>query len=1197
MYLKRLDIQGFKSFADKTRLEFEPGMTAIVGPNGCGKSNVADAIRWVLGEQSAKALRGGKMEDVIFAGTDQQKPMGMAEVSLTLADCESALGLEYNEVTITRRVLRSGEGSYYINKAPCRLKDIQRLFMNTGIGTNSYSIMEQGKIDRILSSRPEDRRAVFEEASGITKFKADRKEALRKLEHTEANLLRLDDIIREVKRQIISLQRQAGKARRYQGLREKLQACDLYASRVRLTELDGQLHTLESRLTSLHEQEDAMRQDIASLEAVAADKKTALTQAEHAVQDIMERSVRLRTDLERHRESIRHHHERIVELKELSARDARDADEAQVRIGQQKELLTQEQARLERARAEQETVDANLKTRAADLAEQDRRVEEVNRTLHALRSEQVDLDATHAQVQNDLTKIDSEERQNDMRRERLTAEAGETRRRQETLTERAAEMNARLAALRETADTAARALDEAAQLRRNQGEAVAALRRELDELGRTASARQAQIALLEKSREDQEGFPDGARRLLKGDASVTPRPGAVVGALAEQVQAQPGYEKALQAVMRPWMDALVLESEEDIRGAMAALDRAEAGAARLLRVEAERGPTSGADGADRLFDRLTVTPPLRGLVARLIGHVLVAETWEAIPDPLPPGTAWVTRDGHLMHDLGAERGGRDEADAANPLARHQLLTAWNAELQSLRDTIAAKDSALSDAGRTEQDLGERIEARRAEVDAARRELAGLEGEVRVLERQRDEAAKRMETVAWELKTLEEQTGGQGDRRSGLAQRIEQVRERQAEIRRTLGERTEALRTLELERHKVQAEVTELRVASSERRQVTGHLVQRLEQFTSRIAELTSLVEERSQGIDTYRTRIADMEKAIAVAEAGIPPLEEQAAATEGELEQMRGNREGLTRELADAEQKLREVRARQDETREHRSQADIERAQVAMRRQNLVERVSGEYRVGEDDLERAPEPSWDDIEGGRPDREGLETLIAELRAKIESIGPVNLVAIEEHAELEERYAFLSEQFTDLTNAKTQLTEMIKEINKTSTELFATTFQQVNENFQQMFQKIFGGGTAKLVLSDEGDILESGIEIIARPPGKKLQTVSLLSGGERTMTAVALLFSLYMVKPSPFCVLDELDAALDDANIGRFVSTVEGFLKDSQFVVITHNRQTIAAAGVLYGVTMEKQGISKIVSVKFNPDRKADSVELQPAPAS
>lgn len=1192
MYLKRLDILGFKSFAEKTRLEFEPGMTAIVGPNGCGKSNVADAIRWVLGEQSAKALRGGKMEDVIFAGTDQQKPMGMAEVSLTLADCEASLGMEYNEVTVTRRVLRSGEGQYFINKAPCRLKDIQRLFMNTGIGTNSYSIMEQGKIDRILSSRPEDRRAVFEEASGITKFKADRKEALRKLEHTEANLLRLDDIIREVKRQIISLQRQAGKARRFQTLREKLQAYDLYSSRLRLSELDQTLHTLQTRLTALHEQEEAMRSDIAGLEQTATDRKQALLQAEHSVNDIMEKGVQIRSELERLRESIRHHRERIQEFNDLSARDARDADEAKVRSEQQSVLFAQETQRLEQALAERDQADQALTLRAAELAEKQRQVEEINRCIHGLRSEQVQLDAAQAQQQNDLAKIDGEERQNDVRRERLIAETSETRRQLDLFKEKSQEMHRVVETLRETAEAANRALEEAGSLRKNKAEAMAELKRDLSELKQQASARQAQVNLLEKSREDQEGFPDGARRLMKRDAEVTPRADSVLGALAEQVQAQPGYDKALQTVLRPWMDALVLESDRDIRDTMTALERASAGAARLLRVDIQSPAPTAMDGHERLVDRLTIREPLQGLVSRLIGHVFVVEHLAEIPSPLPEGTAWVTRSGHLVHDLGAERTGEEDHAGTNPLARHQLLTGWTQELQGLRTRIGEKETALQEADQEESELDRLIEEKRVHLSQSRHELAGVEGEMRVLERQQQEAVKRLETTEWELKSLQERNAGQSDRRTGIADRIQQIRERQTAIRQSISEQTEALRQVELERQKIQSDVTELRVRSSEQRQMTSHLQQRIEQLTIRIDELNTLVQERSLGIDTYRSRIEDMQNAILTAEARLPPLDEQRAQTEKELEEVRRQREELTAQLAEVEQKLRELRTHQDDARERRSKTEIEVAQGTMRRQNLIERVTADYRVSEEEIEHCPEPAWE--EETKPDREALETLIAELRAKIESIGPVNLVAIEEHAELEERYAFLTEQFNDLTNAKAQLVEMIKEINKTSTELFSTTFNQVNENFQGMFQQIFGGGTAKLILTDEGDILESGIEIIARPPGKKLQTVSLLSGGERTMTAVALLFSLYMVKPSPFCVLDELDAALDDANIGRFVTTVEGFLKESQFIVITHNRQTIAAASVLYGVTMEKQGISKIVSVKFNAE-KPPATTSEPAP--
>ncbi|HMO50285.1 MAG TPA: chromosome segregation protein SMC [Kiritimatiellia bacterium] len=1188
MYLKRLEIVGFKSFAEKTRLEFEPGMTSIVGPNGCGKSNVSDAIRWVLGEQSAKALRGGKMEDVIFSGTDNSKPLGMAEVSLTLADCEAVLGLEYNEVTVTRRVFRSGEGQYFINKAPCRLKDIQRLFMDTGVGTNSYSIMEQGKIDRILSSHPEDRRAVFEEASGITKFKADKREALRKLEQTEANLIRLDDIIREVKRQIISLQRQAGKARRYQEIRDQLRGIELYFTRERLVALDGEIHGLEARLTSIQEQEEAVRLDIEREETLAAAKREALEAIEADISRLMEQGLQAKSELSRLQELIRTNQERIQELQQLSERDTRNADDARQRLTEHRANRDEEETRRAATVNARDAMEKELAAQVQRLQDDDRRVQEAARQINQLRTEQIDLEARQARLQNELTEIDAEERQNDLRRERLAAELGESRRAGGVFETRRAGMAQRLADLQQQVDRAAAELETAKSGKADKAGAITACRSDLTKLQPEAAGIEAKINLLAASRADQEGFPEGARRILNRDPALPYHPQDVLGPLAELVRAEAGYERALEAILRPLLDALVVRHDETMIYLLAEIERQGFGSVRLVSLRGDDpAPTPPASG-DLLIQHLTANDDLQPLLRRLFGRVVVLENAAALPPSVEPGVIYLTRSGSLLAPGHGEYWNPTD-QATTPLARHHLLTSWKEELLRVQEQIARRQQDLNLLQREESDMDAALEARRNELDQHRRALALAQGESQIIDQEHRQVTQRIETISFELESLQSRQLGGDDRRSGIQDTLDQNRNRQADIRTSLAALTEQLRELEQTRNASQAETTERRVRFSELKQNADHLAARVEQLNIRIKELESIIDERTRGVTSYQERIGNLSAGIESAQRQLEPVEEEISRHAAALDNARRDKETLHREFAALEQNLKQKRSQLEDIQRRRNQGDIELAQQKMRRQNLTERITGEYRITAAEVYQAGEPDWEN--GARPEAEALETMIAEMHAKIEAMGPVNLVAIEEHAELEERFAFLTAQQTDLVNAKTQLVDMIKQINATTTELFSATFNQVNENFQQMFNQLFGGGSAKLVLIDEGDILESGIEIIARPPGKKLQTVSLLSGGERTMTAVALLFSLYMVKPSPFCVLDELDAALDDANIGRFVQTVKGFLEKSQFVVITHNRQTIAASAAIYGVTMEKQGISKIISVKFADYEK----EAEPAP--
>ncbi len=1192
LYLKSLEIIGFKSFADKTRLEFEPGMTAIVGPNGCGKSNVADSLRWVLGEQSAKALRGAKMEDVIFNGTDAHKPLGMAEVSLCLAECEGVLGTEYNEVTVTRRVFRTGEGQYFINKTPCRLKDIQRLFMDTGIGTNAYSLMEQGRIDKILSSHPEDRRAVFEEASGITKFKADKREAMRKLEQTEANLLRLEDVVREVKRQIISLQRQAGKAKRYQELHSRLREFDLFATRHRLGTLDQDIGTLEASLATLTQRDEAARASIEEAEAQATARRSEIEQAEQLMREAMEASVNARTELDRVRELARHNADRIVELQTLAARDTKDAEEAKSRRDQHEAHAQEQQVKLVRAIQDRETAERELAEHVTRLTEAERSLEEANKLLHKLRAEQVDLDMRLSNLQNDLNALDAQERNNTMRRERLAAEHAETQRAVELFEHRQAEMVTRLATLREESEQSRARLDLLQNQRKDKSSSVSNLKQALSDLRAQAAAKKARIELLEASREQRKGFSEGARALLDAKSKLQVDRALVLGPLAEQIRIEPAAQTALEAALRPWLDAIVVQGEAGALAILAEMERQSSGAVRLLSTSGsqEKAPVNG----QRLLDLVQAADPIRAALERVIGHVILVDKVADIPQPLAAGVAYVTRRGVLISAGGTAELWKQNEAQDNPLARQQALAEWKAQLSEVQAQMAAHEGTINQLQQEESTVEQSIADTRRELDERQRALNLAEGENRVFGQEAKQARERAETVAWELKTIEEQHHSGDDRRTRLTTEMDEKRRRQDEIRSTLSARTESLRELEQNRTRCLNETGDRRVRFSEARQAAQSLEGTIGQLTIRINELSTLIEERSRGISTYQTRIADLQVAVAEAEARVAPLEAEAAVQARKLDELKLQRAEVAGHLHTLETTLREQRDQLEGLRKQRSHAEVELAQQRMRRQNQVERITGEYRITVEQVAAAPEPTWDD--GTRPDRDNLETMIAELRTKIEAMGAVNLVAIEEHRELEERYQFLTQQQTDLVNAKDQLMEMIKQINKTTTEMFAQTFEMVNNNFQRLFTKLFGGGTARLVLIDEGDVLESGIEIIARPPGKKLQTVSLLSGGERTMTAVALLFALYEVKPSPFCVLDELDAALDDANIGRFVKTVQDYLVNSQFVVITHNRQTISAARALYGVTMEQQGISKIVSVKFSETETRES-KYPPQPPS
>jgi chromosome segregation protein len=1038
VYLKSLEMLGFKSFAGKTKLAFEPGMTAVVGPNGCGKSNIADAIRWVLGEQSAKALRGGKMQDVIFSGTDTAKPMGMAEVSLTLAECEEALGMDFHEVTVTRRVLGSGEGQYFINKAPCRLKDIQRLFMDTGIGTNSYSMMEQGRIDRILSSRPEDRRSVFEEASGITKYKADKKEALRKLDHTEANLLRLDDIIREVRRQIISLQRQAGKARRYQEMQGRLRGLDIYYTRQRLRELDGDIRRLETGLSALRERAEAAREDVRALDEQTTAAREDEARREQAIAQLLEAVAEARSKVAQCRERMRVNEDRVAELQVLAQRDTRDAEEARSRLAQHGESLARLEAQGKTAEQERDAAKAEFDTHGRRLAELQQHTDEAGGQLHALRTELVDLESRAAKLQNELSDLEAAERTTVVRRERLAAEQAELQRACDQFSRRRETMTRHREALRQTRDEREAAV---AALRREQ-EGLAShlrtLRQEHGDLRSELAARQARVQMLEQSVSQAEGFPGGARMLLEGDAALGDLRETILGSLAEHIHTAEPYRTALQAVLRVWLDAVVVRDESAATELASLLRGRQAGSARLLSTRTAAAPAARSEPADapRLLDHVTFSEHLRPVLERLLWNVFMVDRLEDLPANPAWDHTYVTREGDIRRGDGSTEVWMPDAGESNPLARQQQLSTWQDDARSLEGRLQDALARQQHLQTREEELAARLEVSRLELQEAEHALAVCEGESRMVETEARQAADRLDTVTFEREALQAQESSGVSRRGEITDALAQVRTRQDEARRTIAAQTDALRTLEQERAAVAAAVTEHRVRYAERRQTVEHLDSQRASLQSRIEELEALVRERSAGINTYTARITELTAAAEEARTRVAPLQEACQAREVELEQVRAARAAMAETIRSLDHHLREKRTYLEEILAERSAHDVELAEQRLRRQTAVERVAGDYHITLEEVLNHPDPEWEG--DAPPDADTLETTIGELRAKLEAMGPVNLVAIEEHQELEERYAFLTDPATGRPRPRqTAVDGHDPTINRTTTELFRT----------------------------------------------------------------------------------------------------------------------------------------------------------------
>jgi chromosome segregation protein len=1239
MYLQSLEMIGFKSFAPRTILNFHRGVTAIVGPNGCGKSNVLDAIRWVLGEQSAKALRGGEMADVIFGGTDSRPALGMAEVSLTFADCEKDLGVEWNEVRITRRVYRDGRSEYFLNKAPCRLRDIHELFMDTGVGRSAYSIMEQGKIDMILSSRPEDRRAIFEEAAGITKYKAQKKEALRKLEYTEANLLRVQDIIKEVRRQIGSLQRQAAKARRYQGLLADLRTLDTHLSRRNYDGMRAELEGVQTEMNGLDEARAVHEQETAEQERELDDFRGRLSTSELEISSLREAVQELRNRIFSAENRIGANAERMAEGRSLIGRHEAEIAAAEEKLGIQRSQI----ARNEEQIAAMVEV---LRERETELSEKEGRLSsaragriEAERLAGSLSEETARLETRLASLRSEISAAAGRREASETRLRLLSGEetatktaATEMAQRLETLAGQRSEVATRLEAAH-TAQQEALSSHEAAQKRRQEAEYA------LNLASKNAASIESRLEVLRQLQEHGEGLAEGTQALLRGlDEPDRFRP-ALLGALADRIRVSPEFVPAIEAALGPNLQTVVFADDATAKAAMESLARGKAGRGALatpLWVSRPAAPpaTLPAEALCFAADRITGEGDVCILATTLLDGIVLANDLEAALRirASHPTLAIATLAGDFVDRSGVvHTGSAGDAPAQSALARRAQIEALSADLDRAIHELEAGTQTRHQAIEAMEQAQERLIACRDAVQHSQVEAAALANEEALCNRQSADLVARLAAFQRESLQISDSLAATQTQLVGIEAGIEACLTSLEETRCRRSEAEASCLAARERETQASDDLNEVRVAVATSRQQHENLASQRRPMDARVAELTDLADTRRREIASYSSRIAGLEAESDGLRGELERLAAERTAAEARTTGAVAARDDLRSQAESVETALRASRGQIVRIQEQKGALEVRSTQITMRMENLRTHISQRYHLDLESFEadtyallasirertKKPTPrsqsagspgdftdpdaadqtsvaqagdgddadiptseAADSTEEGVPwDR--VEALVADLTERLESMGPVNLDAIQEFEELEQRQLFLEKQNADLVNSKVELLEVISRINRTTRELFADTFVKIRDNFRVMFSELFGGGQANLELMDEADPLECGIEIVARPPGKQLKSVSLLSGGERTMTAVSLLFAIYMVKPSPFCVLDEMDAPLDESNISRFVRILDRFVNQSQFVVITHNKRTISRAEMLYGVTMEEHGVSKLVSVRFS----------------
>ncbi len=1203
MFLESLELHGFKSFANRTKLTFSRGVTAIVGPNGCGKSNVLDAIRWVLGEQSAKALRGGEMSDVIFSGSDSLAAVGMAEVSMTFTECERELGLEFHEVKLTRRVYRDGKSEYLINGTACRLRDIQQLFMDTGIGRTAYSIMEQGRIDQLLSSRPEDRRAVFEEAAGITRYKSQKREALRKLEQTEQNLVRLDDILKEVQRQLNSLSRQAAKARRHQEFSGQLRLFETHLADVQYRRWKGEIEALEAKSAELRAKGEQTESAIAGAEAQLAEQQRelnerdeALTAARGFANEVKNRLVQSQSRLEFNRERINEGGGLIERLNsEIAAAEEKQrlqAERLHATDSQERELndlLLAQQSRIDQEHGTLQTV----RTRRAEAEAAGQRAAQsaiaAEGKLQFLRAELSRTEATALSATNQHQHFVGE--LSALAPARVTAVTG---------------LEEARAALAETA-RAAESRREALRSAESELSAAQTALQEIDarhaRVRHESAGLQSKLEVLRQLNLEGEGLAEGAKAILHGlDRPEFFKP-AVLGALASLIEVtEPQYIPAIEAALGENLQAVLLADPDLAAGALETLRTKQLGRASVapvrqisdfgLRIADFDASNPPAGATAHALSKVKVTASAMPLVKRLLGDTWIAPDLDAARQIVAarPNVNVVTPAGELISRDGIWRGGRMEtAGGGSILQRKSQIAELEAHTERARLQVSTVDSEHESASARLAHAATTLQELRNAVQAAQVQSSDLTGRVALLEREEREIARREEALRREQEQISQRAEDARQRATALgadiATSLAVVTGAQDEI----GAHRHQLDELRRQENELAEQLSQLRAQFAAEQRGRDEISRQRQELAARRDEWAAVLAERRAELDRFQARLDHYHAEIAGLEEAIRLATAELSAADKETERLALARLNVAGVIGELEGALRTHRRDSSALHDQRGEIEVHATQVRLRQENLGEKITQRYAV---DLALfTPEPDalqaalaerrgkHDPVPEGEPWPE-VEQIVARLQERLNSIGAVNVDAIQEYDELAQRNHFLETQRNDLTRSRDELQGIIGKINATTLELFTSTFERVRGNFQEMFTELFGGGRANLILSDENDPLECGIEIVARPPGKQLQSITLLSGGEKTMTAVALLFAIYMVKPSPFCVLDEMDAPLDESNIGRFIKVLDRFVQQSQFLVITHNKRTIARADVLYGVTMEQPGVSKPVAVRF-----------------
>jgi chromosome segregation protein len=1174
MKIRRLEINGFKSFVDRSVLEFPEGVTAVVGPNGCGKSNVVDAIRWVMGEQSAKNLRGRQMEDIIFGGSESRKPLGMAEVSLVFSTEDGrvpAKYLNFAEIQITRRLYRDGESEYLINKTPCRLMDISELFMDTGIGARAYSIIEQGRIGMILMAKPEERRFLIEDAAGVTKYKSRKQLALKKIDVTRQNLMRIGDIVSEIKRQLNSLQRQVKKAEKFLRLREELKEIDLYFFKKRSARIDDTRAALVIECERLKNLESVAVAEIGVHQVQLEDQRLRVAEAEGRLDLLQQEAYRHRTAIQEseHRlalqrqeiEGLERQRQRLTEElnsfeHKLSESDAeRSALEATTFLFQDES--SSEELRLRECEDALEVANGNDQRISDEL---DERRRSLIRTVGAIS--QVMSQQASAHKRSDVLRERNDRNERELATMHDQLQAADVRR---------VELERLVASSRDERDALQKSIgtirSAASESKEHLDLSESRVQQHKDEVGKVSS----RLVSLQELDAQMAGCGDGVKAVLHAKLVG----GRFTRLVADGIEVVDGFETAISAVLGERLQAVLAESAADVIEAAAFLRREGAGRCGFLLPQNPSDEHAVVAGAESLRSKVQYSAEHAARVEPVLSRAFVVATLgEAITlGQSNPHAVFVTPDGDLVHSGGFVETGFTESANHGLIQMKREIRELSAEMDRLESRgemlVAERDRCRQVFVSIEESLQQgvaqlhRLEMTQLSFDKDLQrvvsETARLSEVIAARRFECEQVREEQAQLAAEAVRESQRQGELGEQKGALELEISRLQEQQEASRALLQQAREDL--------------TAVKVRNAANREKRESAVRSLQRVDTEHALFVGKIGSHRGELVKMDARLAELGAAVADSSMELQGLLAGSAMHDASLAAARADLDVGGSALRESEKAIDERRRGLDVLRSQLAAANLALSGNLMERDHLEVSLREKYRMDLSALVSDPldAPIDEDAHLARQ---------RDLQQQLDELGEVNLTAIEEYGELEQRHTFLSEQKADLEDSLKSLHQAIQRINRTTRQRFLETFQHVNARFQEVFPRLFCGGKAELRLTNEEDLLETGLDIVVQPPGKKLQNVSLLSGGEKALTAVALIFSIFLIKPSPFCLLDEVDAPLDDANIGRFNDIIREMAAASQFILITHSKTTMAVADTLYGVTMEEPGVSKLVSVKL-----------------